>query len=48
MPGEDYVRLATGRDFLDVSPLRGVIQGGSSHRLSVAVTVSPVEQPSAP
>lgn len=47
MPGEDYVRLATGRDFLDVSPLRGVIQGGSSHRLSVAVTVSPVEQASA-
>jgi transglutaminase-like putative cysteine protease len=40
-PGEDYVTLAVGRDFGDVSPLRGVIQGGSSHRLSVAVTVAP-------
>lgn len=42
-PGEDYVTLATGRDFLDVSPLRGVIRGGASHALSVAVTVSPLE-----
>jgi transglutaminase-like putative cysteine protease len=43
----DYVTVATGRDFLDVSPLRGVIQGGSSHRLSVAVTVAPLESASA-
>ncbi|MBC5766344.1 transglutaminase family protein [Ramlibacter albus] len=41
-PGEDYVRLAVGRDYGDVSPLRGVIHGGASHALSVAVTVSPV------
>lgn len=40
-PGEDYVQLATGRDFSDVSPMRGVIQGGANHRLSVAVTVAP-------
>lgn len=39
--GEDYVSLATGRDFGDVSPLRGVIQGGAGHTLSVAVTVAP-------
>lgn len=38
-PGEDYVTLATGRDFGDVSPLRGVIHGGASHRLTVGVTV---------
>jgi transglutaminase-like putative cysteine protease len=43
LPGPDYVSVATGRDFLDVSPLRGVIQGGSSHRLSVAVTVAPLD-----
>jgi transglutaminase-like putative cysteine protease len=43
-PGEDYVTLAIGRDFGDVSPLRGVIQGGGSHRLSVAVTVAPPEE----
>ena len=41
-PGEDYVTLATGRDFADVSPIRGVIHGGASHTLSVGVTVEPV------
>ena len=42
-PGEDYITLATGRDFLDVSPMRGVIHGGSRHKLRVAVTVEPME-----
>jgi len=41
-PGEDYVTLAIGRDFSDVSPLRGVIHGGASHTLRVGVTVEPV------
>ena len=41
-PGLDYVRLAVGRDFADVSPLRGVLQGGGAHTLAVAVTVAPV------
>ena len=41
-PGDDYVTLATGRDFLDVSPLRGVIRGGANHTLDVAVTVTPM------
>lgn len=40
-PGEDYVTLAIGRDFGDVSPLRGVIQGGGQHTLHVGVTVAP-------
>jgi transglutaminase-like putative cysteine protease len=39
--GEDYVTLATGRDFSDVSPLRGVILGGADHLLDVEVTVTP-------
>jgi transglutaminase-like putative cysteine protease len=43
-PSEDYVTLALGRDFGDVSPLRGVIQGGGSHTLHVGVTVAPVDQ----
>ena len=43
MPGEDYVRLATGRDYSDVSPIRGVIHGGANHTLTVAVTVAPLE-----
>jgi transglutaminase-like putative cysteine protease len=42
-PGEDYITLAWGRDFSDVSPVRGVIRGGASHELEVAVTVEPVK-----
>jgi transglutaminase-like putative cysteine protease len=36
---QDHVALAWGRDFGDVSPLRGVILGGGSHRLTVRVVV---------
>ncbi len=38
-PGADYITLAWGRDYSDVSPLRGVIRGGARHQLEVAVTV---------
>ena len=41
-PGEDYVTLALGRDFSDVSPIRGVIHGGVNHTLWVGVTVETV------
>ena len=41
-PGEDYVTLATGRDYADISPIRGVIHGGGQHTLAVAVTVEPI------
>ncbi|MBL8310511.1 MAG: transglutaminase family protein [Burkholderiales bacterium] len=40
LAGEGHVRLGYGRDYGDVPPLRGVIRGGGSHQLSVAVTVS--------
>jgi len=43
-PGEDYVTLAIGRDYSDVSPMRGVIHGGTNHALRVAVTVTPVAE----
>ncbi|ABP34435.1 transglutaminase family protein [Polynucleobacter asymbioticus] len=43
-PGDDYVHLAQGRDYADVSPIRGVIHGGADHTLDVAVTVMPIEQ----
>jgi transglutaminase-like putative cysteine protease len=39
---EDHVVVAWGRDFSDVSPLRGVILGGGSHSYGVAVTLIPV------
>ena len=45
LPGEDYVLLATGRDYADVSPIRGVIHGGANHRLTVAVTVTRLDAP---
>jgi len=37
--GEDHVTLAWGRDFDDVSPLRGMIVGGGRHKVSVDVGV---------
>lgn len=38
----DHVTLAWGRDYDDVCPLRGVILGGGSHGVLVAVDVDPV------
>jgi transglutaminase-like putative cysteine protease len=38
VPGSGHVRVAVGRDFGDVTPLRGVIRGGGHHTLAVAVT----------
>lgn len=37
--GTDHVAIGWGRDFGDVSPLRGMILGGGSHRLAVSVKV---------
>jgi len=37
--GSDHIVIAWGRDFGDVSPLRGVIVGGGRHRLAVRVSV---------
>ncbi len=39
LPGERHITLAWGRDFADVSPLRGVLIGSGSHHLKVAVDV---------
>ena len=47
VPGEDYVTLAIGRDYADVSPMRGVIHGGAHHTLKVGVTVAPVDEDAA-
>ena len=41
LPDTQHITLAWGRDFGDVSPLRGVILGGEAHELDVAVTVMP-------
>ena len=42
--GDEHISLAYGRDFSDVTPLRGVIRGGGQHTLAVAVTVEQVER----
>lgn len=44
LPGERHITVAWGRDFSDVSPLRGVTLGAGGQRLSVAVDVMPVEE----
>lgn len=41
-PSLEHISLSWGRDFSDVSPLRGVILGGGSHDPEVRVTVMPV------
>jgi transglutaminase-like putative cysteine protease len=43
----DHVVLGWGRDFSDVSPLRGVILGGGAHTLDVAVKVEPLVEATA-
>jgi transglutaminase-like putative cysteine protease len=42
-PALEHITLAWGRDFSDVSPLRGVILGGGNHDPEVSVTVMPLE-----
>jgi transglutaminase-like putative cysteine protease len=39
---EDHVILGWGRDFSDVSPLRGIILGGGRHTLTVGVDLDPL------
>lgn len=41
LPDTQHITLSWGRDFNDVSPLRGIILGGSHHEPKVAVTVMP-------
>lgn len=46
LPSERHVTLAWGRDFSDVSPLRGVVVGGGRHGVGVGVDVMRLEEPS--
>lgn len=43
IPTDGHVTLAWGRDYGDVSPLRGLILGGRDHTLKVAVDMEPIE-----
>ena len=41
VPAAGHVRVAVGRDFGDVAPLRGIIRGGGAHTVTVGVTTRP-------
>jgi transglutaminase-like putative cysteine protease len=43
VPSNGHVTLAWGRDYGDVSPLRGLILGGGAHTLKVAVDMEPID-----
>ena len=40
---QDHVVIGWGRDFEDVSPVRGIILGGGRHSLTVSVDLVPEE-----
>jgi transglutaminase-like putative cysteine protease len=42
IPSDKHVLLAWGRDYADVSPIKGVILGGGQHTLGVSVDIQPV------
>ncbi len=48
LPDDRHITAAWGRDFADVTPLKGVVLGGGQHTLTVSVTVEPIESKFAP
>jgi transglutaminase-like putative cysteine protease len=44
MPGVQHIVVGWGRDFSDVSPLRGVVLGGGRHSIAVGVDVERVDE----
>jgi transglutaminase-like putative cysteine protease len=42
-PSDKHIVLAWGRDFADVTPVKGVILGGEQHTVKVAVDVTEVD-----
>jgi transglutaminase-like putative cysteine protease len=43
-PGETYVKIATGRDYNDVPPLRGTYRGTQERTMEVAVEIKRAEE----
>lgn len=43
IPIERHIVIAWGRDYGDVTPLKGVIYGGGSHSIEVSVDVKPIK-----
>lgn len=42
MPKDEHITIAYGRDYDDVSPISGILLGGSEHSVSVGVDVIPL------
>jgi transglutaminase-like putative cysteine protease len=42
--GNGHIVVARGRDFYDVSPVKGLFSGGGDHTLETGVTVEPIEE----
>lgn len=40
---DDHIVVARGRDYADVSPIRGIFNGGGDHVLKLGVTVTPLD-----
>jgi transglutaminase-like putative cysteine protease len=45
IPGEQHITTAVGRDYQDVTPVRGVFYGGGTHELTIAVDVNRIPEP---
>lgn len=41
--GNEHIRVAYGRDYSDVSMIKGAVTGGGKHTITVQVTVAPFE-----
>ena len=42
MPSDQHITLVWGRDYDDVSPIKGIIVGGGNHVMTVNVDVAPI------
>lgn len=42
MPKDEHITIAYGRDYDDVSPIGGILLGGSEHSVTVGVDVTPL------
>jgi transglutaminase-like putative cysteine protease len=42
VPSDKHIVASWGRDYADVSPVKGVVLGGGRHTMSVAVEVTPI------
>ena len=48
LPDTEHITIAVGRDFGDISPLRGIILGGGGAEPEVEVTVTPLDEEELP